>query len=150
MIPNLGSPLSPCLFPLSLSFSLTLPLSISPFSLPPLISLTGPLSKALVFFCRSRPFIQSRPNQTLDMAIMWFQVCWGGGKNKLVYVCGGAVPIPQKKLIRKDSLDNVEKWRYATEEEKWLEEYERATAVQVGLGETSSSAKGFSGALLEF
>ncbi|KAF5464571.1 hypothetical protein F2P56_012794 [Juglans regia] len=30
----------------------------------------------------------------------YFMVCWGGGKNKLVYVCGGAVPIPQKKLIR--------------------------------------------------
>ncbi|KAG7948591.1 hypothetical protein I3843_13G015100 [Carya illinoinensis] len=31
----------------------------------------------------------------------------------------------EQALSRKDILDKVEKWRYATEEEKWLEEYER-------------------------
>ncbi|XP_062174627.1 65-kDa microtubule-associated protein 5 isoform X1 [Alnus glutinosa] len=31
----------------------------------------------------------------------------------------------EQALSRKDILDKVEKWRYAIEEEKWLEEYER-------------------------
>ncbi|GMY22873.1 65-kDa microtubule-associated protein 5 isoform X1 [Fagus crenata] len=35
------------------------------------------------------------------------------------------VKAKEQALSRKDILDKVEKWRYATEEEKWLEEYER-------------------------
>lgn len=31
----------------------------------------------------------------------------------------------EQALSRKDILDKAEKWRYAIEEEKWLEEYER-------------------------
>ncbi|XP_035546002.1 65-kDa microtubule-associated protein 8 [Juglans regia] len=32
---------------------------------------------------------------------------------------------------RKDIVDKVEKWRYATEEEKWLEEYERVKCLEI-------------------
>ena len=31
----------------------------------------------------------------------------------------------QQALSRKDILDKVEKWKHASEEENWLDEYER-------------------------
>ncbi|KAG2693761.1 hypothetical protein I3760_08G111100 [Carya illinoinensis] len=33
--------------------------------------------------------------------------------------------VKEQALSRNDIMDKVEKWRYATKEEKWLEEYER-------------------------
>lgn len=35
------------------------------------------------------------------------------------------VKAKEQAVSRKDILDKVEKWRYATDEENWLEEYER-------------------------
>lgn len=35
----------------------------------------------------------------------------------------------EEAVSRKDILDKVEKWRHVTEEEKWLDEYEKVTII---------------------
>lgn len=35
------------------------------------------------------------------------------------------VKAKEQALSRKDILDKVEKWKFASEEEKWLDDYER-------------------------
>lgn len=36
----------------------------------------------------------------------------------------------EQALSRKEILDKVEKWKYASEEEKWLDEYEKASLIE--------------------
>ncbi|KAK6233631.1 hypothetical protein QUC31_006037 [Theobroma cacao] len=35
----------------------------------------------------------------------------------------------QEALSRKDILDKVEKWKHASEEEKWLDDYEKVNLI---------------------
>lgn len=35
----------------------------------------------------------------------------------------------EQALSRRDILDRVEKWKFAAEEEKWLDEYERVHTI---------------------
>jgi protein regulator of cytokinesis 1 len=35
----------------------------------------------------------------------------------------------EQALSRRDILDRVEKWKFAAEEEKWLDEYERVDII---------------------
>lgn len=36
----------------------------------------------------------------------------------------------EQALSRKDILDKVEKWKYAAEEEKWLDDYEKVSTLK--------------------
>lgn len=39
----------------------------------------------------------------------------------------------EQALSRKDILDRVEKWKFASEEEQWLDEYEKVISIKIKL-----------------
>ena len=40
----------------------------------------------------------------------------------------------QEALSRRDILDKVEKWKHASEEEKWLDDYEKVNLIRETIG----------------